>query len=156
MHSLMCEIRTEELITDISAHVIIEYTKQDKRARIHPFISLGNILEWKNQVYYRVSLLLFFWKTHYIASHLSADCDELICCTHCKVCFELFRAKHLNSSSNSAYTKVTLAVIYYARRHLSVYKHKWRPREKGITHLGDPWGFDTGLAVDVRFCSIRW
>lgn len=21
--------------------------------------------------------------------------------------------------------------------------------------LGDPWGFDTGLAVDVRFCSIR-
>jgi len=44
--------------------------------------------------------------------------------------------------------------------HLLGYKQKLEPRKrvkkKRTPHLGDPWGFDTGLAVEERFCSMRW
>lgn len=42
-------------------------------------------------------------------------------------------------------------------RHLLGYKQLLEPSKRSLkTHLGDPWGLDTGLAVEERFCSIRW
>lgn len=135
-HHYMCENKTE-LITDISVHDVMPCNTQ-RAAKKQDFIFLPSWAAfWVKEQAQFVSM-----------KHFKCPSNNLETVKG----FYLLSLKHLFSVEK----KMTLT---RKQGHLPGHKHQPEARKRSLKahpHLGDPWGLDTGLAVEDRFCSMRW
>lgn len=69
----------------------------------------------------------------------------------------MFVCGEKNYISEKAWTSVRVQTqTRTKKKELKTNNRNKTTQKQAQTHLGDPWGFDMGLAVEERFCSIRW